>query len=434
MNSYISLRSNYSISLIAYATLVFASFWGLYAMAPGWAKALFSFCMWLAIFAFPYKLIRSNDFVSLSRWLLGILMVMTVLQILRTAFSDDRYLYLHGNKWFTLFGNEYTALMLIVPLFAYLGTLQNSVSTLMRVTYSYLLFGLFLSVLGKFPIAHLSIFVTLFYPYINKKYRFLIIAALAEALISATLLENTGRMFFLVLFFALCTYCVVMFKIKIKYLKIFAVCIAIAPILMFIPTLTLSDGEESTFGKIQNYVLQKSGDDSLAGDTRTFLYIEMGEELTTSDAWLFGKGAYSIYYSPFFDSGGTTSLGRISSEVPFLTHILRGGISYAFVYYGLILLAVYLAIWRGRNKFVRAIGIVLLGWYFNCFVGDITGCRFYHLAVFLLLGCCLSNKWRNFTDNEIQMVISWRNTIKENKKQYMPNHVVKHGLLRGSLP
>ena len=143
----------------------------------------------------------------------------------------------------------------------------------------------------------------------------------------------------------------------------------------------------STFEKLKIYISNKTDDTSISADTRTFLYVEMANDLTNSHSWLIGKGAFSHYYSVYFN------------------HLLRGGILYVLAYYGLILFAVYKSTWQGNNKFVRSIGIIAVGWYFNSFVGDITGCKFYHIAFFLLIGCCLSKKWLNYTDIDIKRIM-----------------------------
>ena len=388
-------------------------------MAPGFAKAAFSLCMWASVVTFPFVLIKRNDFTKYAGWLLGALVVMGVLQIMRSAVSTDPELDAIGNKWLTLFGNEYTALLLVPPLFAYLGTLDYGVCLLRKVTYIYLAIGFVLSVLMKFPLAMLMTFAVVFFPYVGKKYKLLIIIAAAEAFIKATTGANPSRMYLIVLGFALCAYFLV-YKIKnnSKVLKAFAVTVVIAPLVMFVPILGSSDHDETTFQKIQAYIMQESGDESMASDTRTFLYLEMAEDLTNTNSWIIGKGAFSRYYSLYFDESSIGKYGRISSEVPFLNYLLRGGLLYVVVYFSLLVYAVYLGIWKGRNKFVQSIAVIALGWYFNSFVGDITGCRFYHFAFFLLLGCCLSCKWRNCSDVEIQALLTLRRKQREVSRQY----------------
>lgn len=412
-------KSRLSLYIAAWATLIVSSFWGLYFMAPGYAKAAFSLCMWVSVFTFPFVLIKRNDVAKQANWLLRALIVMGVLQTLRSAVSTDPGLDAIGNKWLTLFGNEYTALLLVPPLFAYLGTLSRGVGLLMRVTYIYLAVGFVLSVYMKFPLAMLMTFAVVFYPYVGKKYKALIVIAAAEAFIKATTGANPSRMYLIVLGFALCAYFLV-YKIKnnSKVLKVFAVAVVIAPLVMFVPILGSSDHDETTFQKIQAYIMQESGDESMASDTRTFLYLEMAEDLTNTNSWIIGKGAFSRYYSLYFDESSIGKYGRISSEVPFLNYLLRGGLLYVVVYFSLLVYAVYLGIWKGRNKFVQSIAVIALGWYFNSFVGDITGCRFYHFAFFLLLGCCLSSKWRNCSDAEIKTLLPLRKKQRMTSQQY----------------
>lgn len=394
-----------SINIIAYTTLLLASFWGLYFMAPSAIKGLFSVGMWCGIFSFPLTLIKHNDFSNTTNIILRVLLIMAVVQIIRSAFNTDASMYAFGNKWLTLFGNEYTALLLMPPLFAYFGTLQNGVFLLKRTTLIFMILGTVCSFAMKMPLGSLAIFIVVFIPYVNKMQKFFILIVFLEAVLIATVGDNPGRMYFIILAFALASY-VFIYWIKIpKLTKAFAVLVAIAPFFAFIPLLNVSSNGESFFGQAQEYIIGETDDKELATDTRTFLYVEMAEDLTKDKAWLVGKGAFSHYYSFYFDDNSLGKYGRISSEVPFLNYLLRGGVLYVLFYFGLLLLAAYNAIWKGRNKFIQSVGIIIIGWYFNSFVGDLTGCRFYHLAFFLLLGCCLSEKWLNYTDEDIKMLL-----------------------------
>lgn len=421
----IPTKSRYTVKIVAYVSLFISSLWGLYFMAPGGVKAIFSLCMWISFALFPYRLIKNNDFTKAGNYFLVALITMAVFQILRSAISTDPDLYALGNKWVTLFGNEYTALLMLPPLFTYFGTLNYGVTMLKKTTYTYLVAGLILSVFMKFPLAMLTIFVIVFYPYVNRKYRILIIAAAAAAFIKATTGENPSRMYLIVIGFALLSYFLVYFCKNLKLIKMFAVSVIIAPLLLFIPILNLASQERTTFQKLQEYIMQKSNDESMASDTRTFLYLEMAEDLTDTNSWILGKGAFSRYYSLYFDQSSIGRFGRISSEVPFLNYLLRGGLCYVIAYFGLLIYAIYLGIWKSKNKFVKSIAIIALGWYFNSFIGDITGCRFYHLAFFLLLGCCLSRKWLNSSDDEIRAAISERSITRNTTEIYVPNSMVK---------
>lgn len=400
-----SSKTRSSIRIAAFTSLFISSFWGLYFMAPSSVKALYSMCMWISFALFPYVLIKHNDFTKTGNYFLGSLIIMAVIQILRSVVNSDPALDALGNKWVTLFGNEYTALLMLPPLFTYIGTLNYGVNLLKTTTYFYLVAGVVLSIFMKFPLSMISIFVVIFYPYVNKRFRILIIIAIIEAFIKATTGDNPTRMYIIIIGFALCSYVLVYIIKNVKLLKIFSAGVLISPLLLFVPILDFANQDETTFQKMQEYIIQKNNDESFSTDTRTFLYTEMAEDLTATDSWFFGKGAFSRYYSAFFDNSSIGRFGRLSSEVPFLNYLLRGGICYVISYFGLLIYAIYLGIWKGKNKLVKSIAIIASGWYFNSFIGDITGCRFYHLAFFILLGCCLSRKWLNYTDEDIKFIV-----------------------------
>lgn len=419
MNIY--TQSKFLIYLIAVASLIVSSLWGLYSMAPGSIKFIFSMSIWGCVVLFPFSLIKRNDFAKSANYILQLLLLITVVQIIRSIFNSSLELTAVGNKWLTLFGNEYSAIMMLPPLFAYLGTLTLGVNILKNTTYAYLISGLVLSIFMKFPLAFLSTFVIVFYPYVGKKFRILIILAYVEALIKATTGDNPTRMLLIIVVFSFCSYVLVYVIKNIKLIKAFAIVLIIAPMLIFVPVLfSVNQKEPTIFEKAQEYVMQKRVKREMATDTRTFLYYELSEDLTKTHSWLFGKGAYSRYYSPYFDDSSIGKYGRLSLEVPFLTHLLKGGICYVVLYYGLLLSAVYLGIWRSKNKFIQSIAIIAVGWYFNCFIGDITGCRFYHLAFFLLLGCCFSRKWLNRSDRMISFLMGEKHVIAQASKHLLP--------------
>lgn len=398
-------KAKKTINIVAYATMLISFFWELYSMAPSPVKGLFSLGMWCGILCFPFTLIKHNDFSKTANFILKGLLIMAVILIARSSFNTGADMYAFGNKWITLFGNEYTALLLMAPLFAYLGTLQNSVHLLMKATWIFLVLGTIFSFAMKMPLKSLSIFIIVFLPFAKKKFIFLVGIVFIETIVSATVGENPGRMYLIVIAFALASYALIYWIKQPKVTKAFAIVVAIIPFIAFIPLLNLSSNGESFFSQTQDFIMGETQNQNLATDTRSFLYLEMAEDLSKENAWIFGKGAFSHYYSNYFDEGGIGKYGRLSSEVPFLNYLLRGGVLYVVFYFGLLLLAAYNAIWKGKSKFIQSVGIIVIGWYFNSFVGDITGCRFYHLAFFLLLGCCLSKKWLNYSDEEIKMLL-----------------------------
>ncbi|MDO4931774.1 MAG: hypothetical protein Q4E63_03850 [Prevotellaceae bacterium] len=394
--------SIYSATIVS---ILIASFWGLFMFAPPIVKGVMAIGMWTSVLFVPVALYRKNDFSRRANLVLRALLILGVYEILVSVFNTDASMYALGNKWITLFGNEYTALILMPPLFTYIGSSLYGVKKLKKATCLFLVCGALFSLALKYPLAFLTTFVIVFYPYVGKKYKCLIGLVFVEAIIKATMGDNPTRMFLIIIPFSII---VILFLYVIKSERIkkwFVVAVTVAPLILFVPMLMANNGEESFFQKANLYIVEKTDDDGLASDTRTFLYLEMAEDLTHTNSWLLGKGAFSHYYSLYFDQSSNGKYGRISSEVPLLNYLLRGGLIYVLLYFGLILIGAYNAIFNGKNKFVQSIGIMALCWYFNSFVGDIIGCRFYHVAFFILLGCTLSPKLLNMSDQKIKRIL-----------------------------
>lgn len=356
--------------------------------------------IWCALVIFPYQLISDNTFSKTTNFFLKVLIVMGIVQTIRSALSSDPLLHAFGNKWLTLFFNEYSMFLLIPPIFAYLGNRDEGLFFLKKSTLTFLIIGIAFLALLKLPLADMAIFVGVFYPYVEKKYRILIIITIIEALLLGII---ASRAKFIVLFFTLSSYFLV-YRIKRKLvIKLFCVFFTFAPFILVFSILTMGESEESILNKVLEMVASNSSDEGMAKDTRTFLYLEMAQDLTENESWFFGKGAYTHYYSDFFsyEMDSASNPVRNVSEVPFLNYLMHGGITYVFFYFGLILMGVYKGL-KSNNKFVQSIAIVAIGWYFISFLGDINGCKLFHLGFFLLLGVCLSPHWCDRTDDEIE--------------------------------
>ena len=76
-------------------------------------------------------------------------------------------------------------------------------------------------------------------------------------------------------------------------------------------------------------------------------------------------------------------------------------------FYGLIFYAVSKVLKYGRNKFVMSIAILASGWIFISCFSFLHGFNMTLVGFFMILGCCLSKKWLNKSDEEItQMFMS----------------------------
>ena len=194
------------------------------------------------------------------------------------------------------------------------------------------------------------------------------------------------------------------FDINKKLMKWLCYSIIILP--LFYVVMTLIDPSFSIFQFILDAVLENTGDQNMADDTRTFLFLEVANDLTSNSAWLLGKGARSSYFSPYFVSADGDYYYRIVCEVALLHYLIRGGILFVVFHYGLIVYAIRKAFKFGNNKFVISIAILATGWLFVSCFSSAHGFNIQYISFYILLGCCLSNKWLQMTDSEISKCLS----------------------------
>ena len=129
-----------------------------------------------------------------------------------------------------------------------------------------------------------------------------------------------------------------------------------------------------------------------SGDTRTFLYEEIFDDLTENDAWLWGKGINGRYYSAYFDQSkkATESSERILSEVGFLDFLLKGGIVQTSLYLLLLMVAVFKCFFQSNSRAMVLIGLILLVHYVLLFVEDVPRFDLYNVSMWFCVGMAFS--------------------------------------------
>ncbi len=149
----------------------------------------------------------------------------------------------------------------------------------------------------------------------------------------------------------------------------------------------------------------EDGEDLLA-DTRTFLYEEVLEDLSSSPYYLlFGKGAGAKYKSPFFeDSLGYTN-GRDNAEVGFLNILLTTGIFGFFLQTALLFIAVYLGIFKSNNSLTTIFAIFLVSHWVILFIENSVIYGLYYYFTWLLIGLCYSKNFRKLFDDQIGRIL-----------------------------
>lgn len=373
-----------------------------YPVAPMPVKLIFSLGAWYCFFRFPFSIVTNNDLEKMPTLLVKALFLLSVIAVVRSSLDDT--VVVHGNKWITMFFNPECTLMLLAPCFIYLGVHEDSIHHLKKALQIFLVLGTILMVAKRFITPSVLWLSVAFYPYMDRKYKILILVSLLGAFFRAFLDAETSRTTILVIGFAFASWFLAYKQNSDKMTKYFCYLMIILPIVYVIPTLV--NQEFSIFSIIMDFVFQHTHNESFSTDTRTFLFGELAKDLTLNDAWILGKGAYSHYYSWYFSVVKEgDSFERLSSEVTLLQLILRSGILYAIAYYSLIAYAIHKAVTCSNNRFVLSVAVMASGWFFVSCMSYLNGCEFKHLGFFLLLGCCMSPYWLGKTDEEIQEIL-----------------------------
>ncbi|WP_242092375.1 hypothetical protein [Aestuariivivens sediminicola] len=152
-------------------------------------------------------------------------------------------------------------------------------------------------------------------------------------------------------------------------------------------------------------------------DSRTFLFAEIFADLNKTEA-IFGRGSLGTYYSDFFERtrrywifmGQKGWAGdvpeRITVEVGYLQVILKGGLILLILNLLIYFQAIYLALFRSRNKFIKRLGYYILLITMLSLVSFRPAFTPTFIFLWMAIGTVLVKKYRVMNDNEInQMVI-----------------------------
>jgi len=131
-------------------------------------------------------------------------------------------------------------------------------------------------------------------------------------------------------------------------------------------------------------------------DTRTFLYYEVLQDLKMNNSLMFGKGVDAGYSSKSFQT-----LHRTAVEVGFLQILLKTGIIGFLLYITLIITAIFSALSKSKNLFMKYLGLLLAGYLLMLFIENILSFNLFNITIWLIVGMCHSEGLRNLNDDEI---------------------------------
>lgn len=161
-----------SITLVMVTSILVRTFGG-YTASPSLIKIIFSLSIWFALLLFPWLWIKCNDFSKIGKYILNSLLIWGLIEIIRSFFFPSPETNGMGNKYITLFFNEYCSLIFIPPLYAYTVSKYNILPFLFRSSKKYVWGGLLtgFASLHFFSISVLSVYMINFWNYVSTKNR-----------------------------------------------------------------------------------------------------------------------------------------------------------------------------------------------------------------------------------------------------------------------
>ena len=247
-------------------------------------------------------------------------------------------------------------------------------------------------------------FFILCIPYLKKKWSVLIvIVSVVSILMAISFRANIIKIAFPLVLLVLYYLRNYISKIQLKF--IFGL-IFLAPLIFFYLGISgkynlfeqLSENENYSYDN-ENY---EDYEQNILADTRTFLYIEVFDTLLEAGALPFGVSAAKGYKSIwFFDTGGAIKGIRYDTEVNFLNIILHFGVLGIVVYFLLLLMISYYAIFRSNNALAMMIGFVIaFRWSFS-FLEEYTQFDLNFFFFWLFAGLVSNSNFRAMSDEQM---------------------------------
>lgn len=173
----------------------------------------------------------------------------------------------------------------------------------------------------------------------------------------------------------------------IKLVKLYSCIVPVVGVVL--TTVNLVTGD-SIFTIMENTYGNKS---SMVQDTRTFLFRELNEDLTSTNSWIYGKGIFGTYYSQVMHNAQmrndySDNENRLGTECGHLWLLLKGGIIYFIIY----VLLFYTAILRGNksdNYWLIFLSFILASRLMMMFISFTPSFDISNILIWLFLAFCM---------------------------------------------
>lgn len=255
-------------------------------------------------------------------------------------------------------------------------------------------------------------FLALLYPIVTNKYKchVLIVLILYLTLGIGARMDNIKFLF--------CVFIGIMsqsknFLCKFKALaKKMRICFLIGPFILFI---LAANGIFNVFNfKEYIHLDENAYEESLIADTRTMLYEEVIESVSSHGRVLYGetpaKGYESAWFARNFDLSDIMGMNhygwRGNTESSVLNVFMHFGLMGIIVYFFVFSTASYCAIYNSNNKYLPILGAFVAFRFLVGWVEDFTNCDLNMLMLWSIIGICYSSDFRNMTDSEFRNWIS----------------------------
>lgn len=152
-----------------------------------------------------------------------------------------------------------------------------------------------------------------------------------------------------------------------------------------------------------------SDETTLVKDTRSFIFYELANDLSKNNEWIFGKGILGVCYSPYFDNsltGDGDSPYRIGLEIGFLQYLLKGGLYYMILFMITSIIAIYNALFKSNNNFMKLIGIILLSNFVMSCISQTPEMNPYSFYLWIMIGFCYIKYILELSDNDIRNILN----------------------------
>ena len=324
-----------------------------------------------------------------------LLLIVVLISLFRSVLSAHG---LKELKW-VLF-DSYQGLSLFPVLFFIVGCNKKYFSDINKILLVYCLLAFICSLLFLRSVDELAVFllmplfyIIITYPLQSNRDRIItLVISVSVMLISMT--HRAGMIRILLSYFIVLVYFIILnVKISKAFIYIVVFCLLLVPFYFLYTGIKGNSIFQSVLGKSTAEYSQEN----LRIDTRTFLYSEVLQDLKLNRALPLGKGIYGGYASDSFQTWN-----RKGVEVGFLQILLKSGIVGFVVYFILIFSAIFRALGKSKNLFLKCLALLLAGYFLMFFIENVLAFDLLNIVVWLAVGMCHSKDLLILNDQEIR--------------------------------